>query len=254
MQLMLSKARISTITSLKAGKYRKKLGLFIAEGTTNVLDLIAGGMEAEQIIATPKWIRNHAQPVKGIGLEEADEKTLLKVSNLKTPPEVLAIFRIPQQTAPDLQTFDDLALMLDDIRDPGNLGTIIRTADWFGIRQILCSGKTVDVYNPKVVQASMGSLGRVQVHYGDLPAMLAEKPDYLKVFAAVLNGRNIDDVPKPHRGIIMIGNESRGISKALLDYVDERITIPNVPLPDGKSAESLNASIAAAIICYAFRR
>ena len=112
----------------------------------------------------------------------------------------------------------------------------------------------MDVYNPKVVQASMGSLGRVQVNYSNLEEVIQSKPDFIKVFGAVLNGTNIDDIPKPNRGIIMIGNESRGISNELLKLVDEKITIPNIPLPDGSSAESLNASIAAAIICYEFRR
>lgn len=251
---MLSKSKIKTIASIKLGKYRKQLGLFIAEGSTNVLDFIAGGLKIEELFATEQWLEKHKKSLKEVICYSVTENDLKKITNLKTPSEVFGIFQIPHNSLPDLNNYDNLAIMLDDIRDPGNLGTIIRTADWFGIRQILCSEKTVDVYNPKVVQASMGSLGRVKVNYCNLEEVIQAKPEFIKVFGAVLNGTNIDEVPKPKRGIIMIGNETRGISKELLKLVDEKITIPNIPLPNGSSAESLNASIAAAIICYEFRR
>ncbi len=251
---MLSKSKIKTIVSLNLGKYRKQLGLFTAEGSTNILDLVAGGLKIEELFATEGWLEKNEKFLKGVNCYPVTENDLRKITNLKTPSEVFGIFRIPDNSLPNFNNYDDLAIMLDDIRDPGNLGTIIRTADWFGIRQIICSEKTVDVYNPKVVQASMGSLGRVNVNYCNLEEVIHSKPDFIKVFGTVLNGTNIDDIPKPNRGIIMIGNESRGISKELLKLVDEKITIPNVTLPDGSSAESLNASIAAAIICYEFRR
>ncbi len=251
---MISKARIKTITSLKAAKYRKQHGLFVAEGTTNILDFMSSELKAIEVYATAKWIGKHGSHLEQLPVIEATGQELKKMSSLKTPPEVLGLFEIPTRETPDLKSFDDLALMLDDIRDPGNLGTIIRTADWFGIRHIFCSEHTVDAFNPKVVQASMGSLGRVRIYYGSLQEILSAKPDYLKVFGAVLHGTNLDVIAKPHRGIIMIGNESRGISDELVSMLDEKITIPNLPLPDGSSAESLNASIAAAIICYEFRR
>lgn len=251
---MLSKSKIKTIASLKMGKYRKQLGLFIAEGSTNVLDFIAGGLKIEELFATEGWLEKNEKSLKEEICYSVTESELKKITNLKTPSEVIGIFQIPDDSLPDLNNYDDLAIMLDDIRDPGNLGTIIRTADWFGIRQVFCSEKTVDVYNPKVVQASMGSLGRVKVNYCNLEEVIHSKPENVKVFGAVLNGTNIDLIAKPHRGIIMIGNESRGISKELLKLVDKKITIPNIPVYDGLSAESLNASIAAAIICYEFRR
>jgi len=251
---MLSKARIKLIKSLKLGKFRKEHGLFVAEGSVNVLDFIHGGLKTAEILGTEKWIEKHKSLIRGIPTIVVTEKELKKITNLKNPSEVLGLFHIPENEPPDLQTYSDLVIMLDDIRDPGNLGTIIRTADWFGIRYVLCSEKTVDVYNPKVVQASMGSLGRVKVYYCDLEKTIKSKPDFVKVFAAVLNGTDIVEIPKPHRGIIMIGNESRGISDKLLPLVDEKITIPNLKMPDNASAESLNASIAAAIICYEFRR
>lgn len=251
---MFSKSKTKTIASLKLAKFRKQLGLFVAEGSTNVLDFIDGGLHTEEIFATQHWIDKYKKHIKGLNYAVADEKVLKTISNLKTPSEVVAIFRIPDNPMPDLREFDSLAIMLDDIRDPGNLGTIIRTADWFGIRQIFCSENTVDVYNPKVVQASMGSLGRVQINYCKLEKVIRSKPDFIKVFGAVLDGVNIDEIPKPHRGIIMIGNESRGISNELMPLVDTKITIPKVARGESSSAESLNASIAAAIIFYTFRR
>jgi RNA methyltransferase, TrmH family len=251
---MLSKSKIKLINSLKLGKFRKELGLFIAEGSINVIDFIGGGIETEEIYATEKWIEKNSKKLNGIRFSAVPEKELKKISNLKNPSEVLGIFKLPDYDFPDLNNYTDLALMLDDIRDPGNLGTIIRTADWFGIRLILCSEKTVDVYNPKVVQATMGSLGRVKVHNCDLEKILKSRPDFIKVFGAVLNGDDIVEIPKPQRGIILIGNESKGISERLLALTDHRITIKNMAMPDNASAESLNASIAAAIICYEFRR
>lgn len=251
---MLSNARIKLINSLKLGKYRKEHGLFVAEGSTNVLDFIQGGIKVEEIFASEKWLEKNNKKLKGIHFSTVSDKELKKITNLKNPPEVFGIFKSPKHELPDLNNYTDLIIMLDDIRDPGNLGTIIRTADWFGIRLILCSEKTVDVYNPKVVQASMGSLGRVKVHYCDLEQVIKSKPDFIKVFGAVLNGTDLVEIPKPHRGIIMIGNESRGISEKLIPLVDQKITIPRQAMSDNASAESLNASIAAAIIFYEFRR
>ena len=251
---MLSKAKIKLINSLKSGKFRKEHGLFIAEGSTNVLDFIHGGIETDEVFATENWIEKNSKKLNGVSFYTATEKELKKITILKNPSEVIGIFKLPKHDLPDLNNYADLAIMLDDISNPGNLGTIIRTADWFGIRLVICSEKTVDVYNPKVVQASMGSLGRVKVHYCDLEKVIRSKPDFIKVFGAVLNGTDIVEIPKPHRGIILIGNESKGISEKLLPLVDQQITIHNISMPDSSSAESLNASIAAAIICYEFRR
>lgn len=251
---MLSKSKIKLINSLKLGKFRKEFGLFVAEGSINVIDFIAGGIKTEEIFATEKWIENNSKKLDGILVSTVTEKELQKITNLKNASEVLGLFKLPKHDLPDLTSYADLAIMLDDIRDPGNLGTIIRTADWFGIRLLLCSEETVDVYNPKVVQASMGSLGRVKVHYCNLEKTLKSKPDFIKVFGAVLNGDDIVEIPKPQRGIIIIGNESKGISEKLLPLIDHKITISNRAMPDNSSAESLNASIAAAIICYEFRR
>lgn len=251
---MLSKSKIKLINSLKLGKFRKEHGLFIAEGSINVIDFIGGGIDTEELFATENWLEKNNKKLNGITFSKVTEKELKKISNLKNPSEVIGVFKLPKYDLPDLNNYAELAIMLDDIRDPGNLGTIIRTADWFGIRLVLCSENTVDVYNPKVVQACMGSLGRVKVHYCDLEQIIKSKPEFIKVFGAVLNGEDIVEIPKPQRGIIVIGNESKGISDKLLPLIDHKITIQNKAMPDNASAESLNASIAAAIICYEFRR
>ena len=250
---MLSKARIKLITSLQQRKHRRKHGLFVAEGTTNVLDFLRSGLIAEEVFATAAWMEAHGGKTGEVPVTTVNMKELRKMSSLKNPSEVLAVLKQPPETTPDLAKVKDLVLVLDDLHDPGNMGTIIRTADWFGIRTLICSQDTVDVYNPKVVQASMGSLARVQVSYADLYDLLNNRPDYLEVFGAVLDGQNITDLPKPKRGILLIGSEAHGISEKLLPLIDHKMTIPG--LPDGNSAaESLNASIAAAIICYEFRR
>lgn len=236
------------------GKFRKQLGLFIAEGSTNVLDFLKSNIEVETLYATKEWIGENSKYLNKVVITEVSYKELNKISNLKNASEVLSVFKIPDNVAPNLHEVKETILMLDDMRDPGNMGTIIRTADWFGIRHIICSEESVDAFNPKVVQASMGSLARVQIHYQNLEKVIKSKPDYLKVFGAVLDGDNIADVAKPNHGIILIGSEAHGISKKLIPLIDKKITIPNTPSPDESSAESLNASIATAIICYEFRK
>jgi TrmH family RNA methyltransferase len=237
------------------GKYRRQHQLFVAEGTTNVVDYLQSGIETEALYATRDWLKRHESILYEVNSTEVNLKELAKISALKNPSEVLAVFVMPKKNEVDLNTINDLVLMLDDIRDPGNLGTILRTADWFGISHIICSENTVDAYNPKVVQASMGSLARVKVYYQDLKKTLEAKPDYLKVFGAVLEGNDMVELAKPNHGIILIGSEAHGISKELLPLIDIKITIPKQVSADlHNSSESLNASIAVAIICYEFRR
>lgn len=251
---MISKARIKLISSLKAGKFRKQHGLFIAEGKTNVLDFIGSGLTCMGVYATSAWIAKEGSELKEKNLIETDMKEIGKMSSLKNPAEVLAVFKMPEFPEFDINLVNDLVLMLDSIRDPGNLGTIIRTADWFGIRQIVCSKDSVDAFSPKVVQASMGSLARVSVYYHDLEKLLQSKPDYLHTYGAVMDGVSVVDIAKPQRAVIVIGNEANGISGPLLSLLDNKITIPNTPAISGSTPESLNASIATAIVCYEFRR
>jgi TrmH family RNA methyltransferase len=246
---MLSKAKIKHIQSLRLGKFRKLHEQFVAEGSTNVLDFIGSKLRTINIFATSEWKNRYRKELHGVLITEVDVRELSKISVLKTAPEVVAVFKLPPEKQIDWHKTTGVILMLDDIRDPGNLGTIIRTADWFGIRQIICSEETVDAYNPKVVQASMGSLARVELHYENLEWAIKKKPANIPVYGAVLNGESIREIEKPEQLIILVGSEAHGISGKLLKLINKKISIP---ASIGGGAESLNASIATAIICYAF--
>lgn len=249
---MLSKAKIKLVNSLKLPKYRREHKLFLAEGSINILDFLQSGIRIEEVFAAPEWAEKHHRILRNINVSVVSPADFGKITALKTSSEVLALLAIPEFTEIELAKADNILLMLDSISDPGNLGTIIRTADWFGIKQIICSRETVDAYNPKVVQASMGSLARVEVHYTDLAGILKSKPNDLPLLGAVLNGKSLGEIKEVKKGIILIGNEAHGISENLLPFVDYKITIPSFNA-SAKKAESLNASIATAIICYAVR-
>jgi TrmH family RNA methyltransferase len=239
---MLSKSKIKYIQSLGQKKHRDEERLFIAEGPKIVEELLAAGAGAiSQVFALPSWISEHGTKYDAGLLTEVSEDELAKISHLHTPNQVLAVIRqYPATVISPLNA--SVALALDTIQDPGNLGTIIRIADWFGIPQIICSHECVDRYNPKVVQSTMGSIARVQVHYTELAGWLAQQTD-TKIYAAALAGQDITQMNKLSEGIIIIGNESKGISPAVMEQVNVRITIPQ----KGR-AESLNAAVAAGII------
>ncbi len=247
---MLSKAKTKLITSLLNKKYREQHQLFRVEGSNNVLDFLHGGLEAVEIFASVTWIEHHGSDIVNIRTHEVDEMEMKKITSLTSPSEVLALFQLPAQSMATPTIPEVLTLMLDDIKDPGNLGTMIRTADWFGIRQIICSQATTDAYSPKVVQASMGSLARVSVRYTHLAGYLSGLPAKLPVYGALLEGTPLHEIRHSGPGIILIGSEAHGISTTLLPYISRRITIPPGPTLSSGKAESLNASIAAAIICY----
>lgn len=246
---MLSKANIKYLHSLQQNKFRRKYGRFLAEGGINVLDFIDGSLKVVQLFATDAWITVHKETLAGLKYEVITLKEMEKVSALKNPSEVLAVVEKPEYALPDILLIDNYVLALNDIKDPGNLGTIIRTADWFGIHDIVCSEETVDAFNPKVVQATMGSLARVRVHYTNLAQWLSGKPEGLKVFGAVLDGNDIRKAEKPGKGILLIGSEAHGVSKTLYPFIDHQIRIPSAK---NSEAESLNAAVATAIVCYAF--
>jgi TrmH family RNA methyltransferase len=250
---MISKAKIKLINSLKLSKYRKENKIFLAEGSTNVLDFLQSNIQVIEVFATTNWLEKHASILNKRTVTETNQKEFEKITALKTPSEVLALFAIPEYPQIDQASINDLVLMLDDIKDPGNLGTIIRTAEWFGIKRIICSPETVDAYNPKVVQASMGSLARVEVYYTDLLNFLSSVSSDIPIFGALLHGKPLTEIKKPEKGIILIGNEAHGISENLLPLITEKVTIPAYQVASDCRAESLNASIATAIICYAFR-
>lgn len=250
---MISKNKIKYIHSLELKKNRSKEGKFVAEGHKVVDDLLAL-QPADLIVATSEWLQNKDFPAQTEVLEVTEE-VLKKASFLQHPQQVLAVFKqTPHQS---FQTADivshTLCLALDGVQDPGNLGTIIRIADWFGIEHIYCSEDTADVYNPKVVQATMGSIARIKIEYGNLLDFIDSLPSNTPIYGTLLDGQNIYQQKLENHGIIIMGNEGKGISAPLIEKVNHRLLIPN--FPEGRpTADSLNVAIATAITCAEFRR
>jgi TrmH family RNA methyltransferase len=246
---MLVKSKIKYIQSLGQKKLRDELGVFVAEGPKIIKEFLAAeNVKPVNIFATRNWIETTAAFRGGFSLDEIIEVTdqeLERISFLQSPNQVLGVFEKPVFDA----GFGEggLVLLLDEIQDPGNLGTIIRTADWFGIKKMLCSSNGTDAFNPKVVQSSMGSLARVRVIYEDLESFLTNNSG-IPVYATTLDGENIFDSKKISRAFILIGNESKGISESLLRLSTQRVTIPK-----WGDAESLNAATAAGIVMAVLR-
>jgi RNA methyltransferase, TrmH family len=242
---MLSKANIKFIKSLQVKKYRKQEQCFVVEGAKSVMELLASDFEVVKLLATEKFLDEYPVSTKAEVIA-VTEKELEGVGEFQTNATALAVARMKPNKMFTASP-DEFALVLDDIRDPGNLGTIIRTADWFGIGKIIASPDTADLYNPKVISSTMGSFIRVDVLYTPLEDYLAKSS--LQIFGAYLEGKNVHDVTYGKGGLIVIGSESHGISSGLERFITQRITIPRF----GK-AESLNAAIATAIICDNIRR
>ncbi len=240
---MVSKNQIKLITSLHQKKYRQANNLFIAEGVKVINELLNSNFELENIFATEPLFP--AIPKEKFNL--IGETDLKKISALTVPNNCLAVFKIP--TSKSIKE-SGLIIALDDIRDPGNLGTILRLCDWFGIEQVICSEQTVDIYNPKVVQATMGSIARVNVSYLDLEAYI--KSTSLPVFGTFMEGKNIYTTTLPKEGIIVMGNEANGISPKIEAFAKNRLTIPR--FGDLQQTESLNVATATAIILSEFCR
>jgi TrmH family RNA methyltransferase len=236
----MTKSDVKYIQSLAHKKQREEEGLFVVEGVKMVDELLHNFPERiVRIFATESWIIDRKQIVKKYHLIDLD--ALNRISFLQTPNEVLALVSMPTtEMTPAITT--GVTLVLDQIQDPGNLGTIIRTADWFGVKQIICSTDTSDAFAPKVVQASMGSLMRLNIFYLDLESFLKTKKD-VPVYAAELNGESVYDIEFKEPMILVIGNESKGVSKLVSQLASKKISIPKVG-----NAESLNASVAAGII------
>lgn len=260
---MLSKSQIRFITSLKQKKFRRQHGAFVVEGAKSVEEFIHSDYVVHSLFYTPDTATKMGKIPQNIELFEISDEELGKISNLTTPQGVLAVVKIPvaeilpgqndpENTGPAAVRGAGMAsgagpaagftLVLDDVQDPGNLGTIIRTAEWFGFREIICSIGSVDAYNPKTVQASMGSLARLRVSYQDLSRLFEIHP--LPVFGAVLDGQSIYEVDFGRTGFILLGNEGNGISEKIRSYINCPVTIPRVG-----EAESLNVAISAALLC-----
>lgn len=248
---MLTKNQIKYIQSLSRKKGRVECGCFVAEGNKLVEDTLHA-FEVRMLVATAEWWQQHPDVVAHEPIVVSHDE-LKRVSQLTTPQEVLAVYEIPHRTLHEECLCGELSLVLDTVQDPGNLGTIIRIADWMGIHNIICSPESADVYNPKVVQATMGALARVAVHYTPLLPFMQRMQDRVPVYGTFLDGDNIYEMPLTTGGLIVMGNEGNGISSALEPYISHRLFIPNFP-QGAVTSESLNVAVATAITCAEFRR
>jgi TrmH family RNA methyltransferase len=238
---MLSKSQIKLITSLKQKKYRQQHGFFVVEGVKTITELLNSNLKLHKLYSTESFNINAKDEVI---ISDSDLK---RISYLKTPNKALAIFKMPTQKSIEKT---GLIVALDAIRDPGNLGTIIRLCDWFGVKELVCSIETVDCYNPKVIQATMGSITRVNVSYVDLEVFLKEIE--VPVFGAFMEGQNVYSKALPEQGVLVMGNEANGVSKQIESIVTEKVSIPR--FGDLQATESLNVATATAILLSEFRR
>jgi len=254
---LLSSNQVKHINSLKQKKFREIHRQFLAEGSKLVKEILESQYKVLNVYAIADWLKQNEDIVLSnqVSFVEVSLGEMERITALSSPSSALAVAEIPEMTGPPA-LINDLVLVLDDIRDPGNLGTIIRIADWFGIKTIICSENTVDLYNPKVIQATMGSAFRINIFYTDLKKFLSSLSPKVKIYGTFTQGESIYSTPLEDQGIIIIGNESSGISKEISLNVTDRISIPAY-IKDNRHidhAESLNASIATAIICSEFRR
>lgn len=250
----LTNALRKTIQSLDTVKGRRATSLFMAEGTKCVLELIPF-FKLNCLIATSEWVDQHKiADIESDNVIVSGRGEIRKISRLTTPRDVIAVFEIPESGDLPCDLTERLVIALDRVQDPGNLGTIMRIADWFGVTDIIASNDTADCFNPKVVQATMGAIGRVKIHYVDsLADTLAGLSASMPVYGTFLDGKNIFDAPLSPTGVIVMGNEGTGISDAVARAVTSRLLIP--PYPAGSdTVESLNVSMATAITVAEFRR
>ncbi|MEP1489797.1 MAG: RNA methyltransferase [Algibacter sp.] len=238
---MISKNQIKLITSLKQKKYRLEHQLFVVEGIKTIKELLESDLVLHALFTTETF---NIDAKDEFLISESDLK---RISFLTTPNKALAVFKIPESKAINN---DGLIVVLDDVRDPGNLGTIIRLCDWFGIKELVCSKATVDCFNPKVIQATMGSITRVNISYVDLISFI-DKTE-LPVFGAFMEGDNVYAKPLPKEGVLVMGNEANGVSKTIEDLVTNKISIPR--FGDLQATESLNVATATAILLSEFKR
>lgn len=248
---MITKARIKLIKSLEQRKQRNLQHLFVAEGPKLVGELLAT-TQPYYIAALPEWWNANRHLIRpSCQSDTITPDELQKASLLRTPQQVIALFPIPEQTFDPTIAQTELCLALDGVQDPGNIGTILRIADWFGIHHVVCSEDTVDAYNPKAVQATMGALARVKVHYTSLTALFRQCNT--PIYGTLLDGNNIYEQELGRNGFIVMGNEGNGLSQAVREMVTHKLLIPNYPV-GAKTTESLNVAIATSIVCSEFRR
>lgn len=240
---MISINQKKQVNALKQKKFRNELGLFVVEGVKLVEELIQSDYEYLIIYATANWIKKN----QGVDCNEVSEKELKSISSLKSPNEVLAV--VKQKKMELVNLTEELSIALDNIQDPGNFGTIIRTADWFGVSNLICSEFSVDLYNPKVIQSTMGSFFRMNIVNKNLEQFFTDHSD-ISIHGALLDGENVYTKKLDAKGaVLLMGNESKGISDHLKPFINEALLIPNF----GK-AESLNVATATAIFCSEYKR
>ncbi|NQU52835.1 MAG: RNA methyltransferase [Bacteroidetes bacterium] len=252
---MISKSTIKLIKSLAVKKFRLKENLFLVEGDKNVIEVLNSSYSVDKLFATNLFLENYSKICKKANfIFEVENTDIKNASLLKTPQSCLAICTLPPHSNPPKQLENNLSIFLDDIQDPGNLGTIIRICDWFNIEHLFCSPNTVDMYNPKVIQASMGSFCRIQTTTATFECVeeIAHLSNAL-IFGAFLDGKNIYKENLPQKAILVMGNEGNGIQKEIEKKISNKIQIPEFSVKD-KGAESLNVSVATAIICSEFKR
>ncbi len=249
--MSISKNKIKYLQSLKLKKQRDIHGTFVAEGEKLVSELL-NFCKCQYIAGLPHVVENIKSNYEIEEIVVATEQELKKASHLKTSSPVIAVFYQLQVNIDDINFDNNLHLVLDGIQDPGNMGTIVRLADWFGIQNIICSEDTVDIFNPKTVQATMGAVARVNVIYTNLP-MFLEKHNTLPVYGTFLEGNNIYEEALSNSGFIVMGNEGQGVTKEVESLVTSKLYIPSFAA-GGESSESLNVAVATAIVCSEFRR
>jgi len=251
---MISKQKIEFIRSLSHKKEREKAGCFVAEGEKLVMDLLKTSLQPIGIFYTGQWPASGALPGAHLNSCQLSEKEMERISAFKTPSNLLAIFEIPSYQEVEFPSFEGLGLVLDGIQDPGNLGTIVRTADWFGISDVYCSPECADIYNPKCVQSTMGALARVRVHYGELIELTRKAVDQqIPLYGTFMEGENLFETELSTPALVVMGSEGKGISSGLIPFLTKKISIPAYPAGSNQ-LESLNVAVSAAVVCAEFRR
>lgn len=251
---MLTNGKIKLIKSLDQKKARKESGCFVIEGEKMVRELLDSNFDVVELFAVPAYIDSLPTSLKKkFEISAVNEKDLERISHLKTPNKAIALAKLPDEQLPQCLP-QGLSIALENVQDPGNLGTIIRTSAWFGIKNVFCSSETVDVFNPKVIQSTMGAVFKVNVHYCNLYDLAqSAKECRINLFGTKLDGINMYDTDLPTNAIIFMGNESKGMSYGLSALMDKNIKIPSYA-PPSSDMESLNVSIATAIVCAEFKR
>ena len=253
-KLVLSKNKIKLIRSLDLKKNRLASGLFVAEGEKLILDLLQSEFKVLEVFCLNDQVLKVLKIKSDITVNVLSKEELSRISFLKTTPEIIALCRIPESSIDWDDLTNNLSIFLDEIQDPGNLGTIVRLADWFGIGNIICSEGCADLFNPKVIQSTMGAFARVNVHYVALTPFLehAQKLN-IPIYGTYMGGENLFTCKLSTNGIIVMGNEGNGISEVASLFINRKITIPSFP-PGVATSESLNVAIATSVICAEFRR